>query len=236
MAAETSKPKGHKALLDRDAFIAAGLRICSQTRTLSLTYRDLGQELGVDPTAIYRHFHGKESFMRELLDRVFEMAHTRAAHPTAPWEDRLIELAASTLDTFLEYPGIAVTATSLTTGGPGELASMELALDCFWEAGLHGRDLVEQYAVFASYTLAGAAGLARDLADPAGDGSYAWFAGPMLAEPTRHPLATSSRDHILALEQRNIFLAGVGQIVAAAKEKAQHSGPSSPPMPRQPAA
>lgn len=230
MAGGTSKARGIKASLDRDVFIEAALRIASRPRVLSLTYRDLGQELNVDPTAIYRHFQSKETLMRELLDRVYLLARARMETPTEDWDTCLIEFAATTLDTFLEYPAIAVTATSLTTSGPGELDSVELVLACFSEAGLQGRELAEQYAIFSSYILAGAAGLARDLADPAGNGSYEWFAGPMLAEPSGHPLAASSRDDILALEQREIFLSGVEQIIGAAKEKAQNLGPD--PRPR----
>ncbi|MFJ6415472.1 TetR/AcrR family transcriptional regulator [Paeniglutamicibacter sp. NPDC091659] len=220
MAGGSSKARGTKAPLDRDVFIDAALRIASRPHSLSLTYRDLGNELDVDPTAIYRHFQSKESLLQELLDRVYQMALARMTGRATAWEGRLVEFATSTLDTFLEYPAIGVSATSLTTGGPGELDSMELMLSCFSEAGLNGRAAAEQYAIFGSYVLAGAAGLARDQGDTAGGGSYEWFAGPMLAEPTHHPLAASSRDHILALEQRKIFLAGVKQIIAAAKAAA----------------
>ena len=229
MAGGSSKARGTKVPLDRDVFIEAALRIASRPHTLSLTYRDLGLELNVDPTAIYRHFQSKESLMQELLDRVLLLAHSRMQTPVEDWDACLVEFATSTLDAFLEYPAIAVTATSLTTGGPGELDSMELMLACFSQAGLRGRDLAEQYAIFGSYVLAGAAGLARDLADPTGNGSYEWFAGPMLAEPSSHPLATSSRDDILALEQREIFLAGVKQIVEVARENAKPQDPTTWP-------
>ena len=221
MAVGSPKTRGLKAPLDREVFIDAALRIASRPRTLSLTYRDLGQELNVDPTAIYRHFQSKESLMQELLDRVYRMAIARMETPVSDWDKCLVEFATATLDSFLEYPAIAVNATSLTTSGPGELDSMELMLSCFAKSGLQGRALAEQYAIFASYVLAGAAGLARDLADPTGNGSYEWFAGPMLAEPSSHPLAASSRDDILTLGQREIFLAGVQQIVAVARENAQ---------------
>ncbi|MBP2387842.1 TetR/AcrR family transcriptional regulator C-terminal domain-containing protein [Paeniglutamicibacter kerguelensis] len=169
--------------------------------------------------------------MQELLDRVLRMAHSRMTTSPTAWEACLTELATATLDTFLQYPSIAVTATSLTTSGPGELESMELMLACFSEAGLQGRSLAEQYAIFASYVLAGAAGLARDTTDPANNGTYEWFAGPLQADPSHHPLALSSRDDILALEEREIFFAGINQIIAAAKEKAQNQGPFSQPNP-----
>lgn len=220
MAGAPPRSRPSKAPLDRDVFIEAALRIAARPRTLSLTYRDLGQELEVDPTAIYRHFQSKENLMQELLDRLLRIAISRVQNPPEDWDRRLVEFATATLDTFLEYPAIAVTATSLTTNRQGEMDSMELMLGCFAEAGLRGRQLAEQYAVFGSYVLAGAAGLARDQADPEGTASYEWFAGPMVAEPERHPLAVSSREDILALEQRALFLSGVEQFITAARQAA----------------
>nr|WP_281070136.1 TetR/AcrR family transcriptional regulator [Paeniglutamicibacter psychrophenolicus] len=207
--------------MDREVFVEAALRLASRPHTLSLTYRELGNELGVDPTAIYRHFLKKESLMEELLDRVFKIARTRLKTPVSSWEDCLIDFAEATLDTFLEYPAIAVTATSLTTSGQGELDSIELMLACFSEAGLEGKALAEQYAIFGAYVLAGAAGLARDQAESADPESHEWFAGPLLADSSRHPLTAALREEILALDHREIFLAGVRQIIGAAKVKSE---------------
>jgi len=188
---------------------------------LSLTYRELGEELGVDPTAVYRHFLSKESLMQELLDRIYRMANAKVSTPASQWEDCLSEFASVTLDTFLEYPAIAVTATSLTTNGPGELDSIELMVTCFAAAGLSGRALAEQYAAFGSYVLAGAAGLAREYSGVEDSESLKWFAGPLLADPLRHPMTASIRDDILALDHREMFLAGVNKIIQAARMAAQ---------------
>ena len=221
MSGKSSTGRSAKAPLDREVFVEAAFRLASRPHTLSLTYRDLGKEVGVDPTAIYRHFQSKESLMQELLDRLFKMAHARMTTPTLQWEDCLAEFAGATLDTFLEYPAIAVTATSLTTSGQGELDSIELMLACFSEAGLQGRALAEQYAIFGAYVLAGAAGLARDLAESSDPESHEWFAGPLLVDPSHHPLVASIRDEILALDHREMFMGGVRQIIQAARAKAK---------------
>lgn len=213
--------KATKAPLDREVFVEAALRLASRPHTLNMTYRELGNEVGVDPTAIYRHFLKKESLMQELLDRLFKMTCERTKTPVTDWEACLIEFAEATLDTFLEYPAIAVTATSLTTGGAGELDSIELMLSCFAQSGLQGKELAEQYAIFGAYVLSGAAGLARDQAESPDPESHEWFTGPLLADPQRHPIASSLRADILALDHREIFLAGVHQIVRSAKLKAQ---------------
>lgn len=221
MTGKTITSRSPKVSLDREVFIDAALRLASRPNNLKLTYRELGKEVGVDPTAVYRHFPSKESLLQELLDRVLRMVHAKVTTPTTEWEDCLMELAAATLDTFLEYPAIGVTATSLTTNGRGELDSMELILACFSKAGLHGRALAEQYAIFGAYVLTGAAAMAGGQAESSDHDSHAWFSGPLLANPSRNPLVASIREDILALDYREMFLAGVQQIVQAAREKSK---------------
>lgn len=221
VALKPSNTRSAKPPLDQEVFVEAGLRLASRPHTLSLTYRELGEELGVDPTAAYRHFASKESLMQDLLDRVFRIAISRVSAPVTQWETCLEEFANITLEVFLEYPAIAVTATSLTTSGPGEMDSIELMLSCFHEAGLRGRELAEQYAIFGSYVLSGAAGLARDHAESAEPESHEWFSGTLLADPARHPRAAEIRADILALDHRELFLAGAKQLIQAAHEKAK---------------
>lgn len=205
--------------MDQETFVEAALRLSSRPHTLSLTYRELGDEVGVDPTAIYRHYSSKESLMQALLDRLYRIALTRMSTPSADWEKCLNDFASATLETFLEHPAIAVTATSLTTSGPGEMDSIELMVSCFHQAGLRGQDLAEQYAIFAAYLLSGAAGLARDQAESSAPESHEWFEGTLRADPDRHPHAMDIRKEILALDHREMFRAGARQLVQAARDK-----------------
>lgn len=218
MPSKVTAKRAAKPPLDREAFVEAALRLAARHDTVTLTFRELGNEMGVDPTAIYRHFLNKESLMQELLDRVFLLALQRLETPTERWEECLEEFAGRTLEVFMEHPAIAASATSLTTSGKGELDSIELMLTCFSNAGLAGRELAEQYAIFGSYVLAGAAGLAVDQVESSAPDSTAWFAGPLLADPRTSPLANSIRDEILALDHREVFLSGVRQIIQAARQ------------------
>lgn len=218
MEVQTKQARATKPHLDREAFVEAGLRLAARQDKLTLTYRDLGKELCVDPTAVYRHFRSKETLMQELLDRIQKLACDRTQTSVDQWEQRLVDFATATLDTFLQYPAVAVSATSLTTNGPGELATIELILECFTQAGLEGKALAEQYAIYGSYVLASAAGLVRDQVESPADESesFAWFVGPLHADPDRHIHATANRENILTIDQREMFLAGVRQIIAAA--------------------
>lgn len=223
MPNKSRNAKSAKPSLDREVFIEAGLRLATRKNTVALTYRELGEEIGVDPTAIYRHFSSKESLMQALLDRLFGMALAKVSTPTSDWEKCLSEFANATLDVFMEYPAIAVMATSLTTSGPSEMDSIELMVSCFYASGLRDQQLAEQYAIYGSYVLSGAAGLARDHAESAEPEAPEWFTGRLLADPARHPHAAAIHTEILALDHREMFLAGVHQIIQAARQDVRAS-------------
>lgn len=211
----TAAKTREKSSLDREVFLDAGLRIAARPGTTSLTNRGLGKEVGVDPTAVYRHFPNKEVLMRALLDRLFQIACSQVSTPVAQWEDRLVEFAQVTLETFTKYPAIAVTATSLTTQGTGELDSIELILDCFAEAGLSGRLQAERYSTFGAYVLSGAAGLSNRGSQQT-ESRRSWFTGALSADPEKYPLVASVRENILELDHREVFLAGARQLARAA--------------------
>lgn len=79
--------------LTRERLLRAGLQLIDQQGLESLTMRKLASELGVDPTAMYRHFTNKEA----LLDGVADMLWGEIALPEseAGWEALLRSVATS---------------------------------------------------------------------------------------------------------------------------------------------
>ncbi|RZS68747.1 TetR family transcriptional regulator [Agromyces ramosus] len=210
---------GGKARLDRDAIVAAGLKLAAQPGVGSVSVRDLGAELGADPTAIYRHFRGKDELMRSLLDELIGMSLQRVDAEPDDWRGRLTQVAVSTLEMFATYPAIGVEATVLTTGGPHELDVIEFMLDAFSRAGLEGEDLVSHYALMASHTLSSAAGIARSRSER-GTGPSApspWIESPLLVDPARHPLIASLGPRLRALDDRELFMLGVESVLDSAE-------------------
>ncbi|WP_313812836.1 TetR/AcrR family transcriptional regulator [Glutamicibacter sp.] len=220
MPAVLGHPKKH--VLDREAFIRSGLRLALNSAATSLTYRDIGKDLGVDATAIYRHFRTREDFFAALLDRILQQVVEQTKTPVAQWKQRLVEFALHTLQTFRTYPPIAAVAGTVTTRGPGELACMELMLECFARAGLSGAELAGQYARFVSYVISSSTGLARENLDGSASSSPAWFAGELVTDPGRHRLTSALQDEILKLDNESLFLAGAAQIIDAATAKGHH--------------
>jgi AcrR family transcriptional regulator len=213
--------------LDRATIVRAGLDVAARPNSAAISIRALGAELGVDPTAVYRHFRAKDDLMKALLDAVQAIALERIAGVDADWRERLRLLSRATLDAFVDHPAIAIEATVLTTNGPAELTTIEFILGAFSEAGLSGADLVRHYALFASYVLSEAAGIARgrtttsgDADDAGGTPSNAWFDGPLLVDPVTHSNIASVAAELKALRDEDIFYLGIEVILDSAERAA----------------
>src|SRR6478752_4690724 len=62
---------GVRPRLDRERILDAAESIARTDGVGKLTMRRIGSELGVDPTAIYRHFRNKQEMLVGLADRMF---------------------------------------------------------------------------------------------------------------------------------------------------------------------
>lgn len=215
MKSERHSKSTSKRALDREVFIQAGLKLAENSSAGQLTYRDIGRELNIDATAIYRNFRSKEDLLAALLDRLLLQIMQNVDSQILGWETKLLDLAEQTLQMFLRYPLIAIHASTLTTHGPGELACMELMLECFAQAGLRSKDLAAQYAIFASYIISSSVGLVRDKLSESPSTTDAWFSGNLDTDLLKHPHTAQLGPQILNLDHHQLFLAGAQQIIAA---------------------
>lgn len=207
--------------LDRRGIIEAGLELAARPGVSSISVRELGHQLGADPTAIYRHFRSKETLMAALLDELNARAVADVDAPAEDWRERLRGLARGTLAWYSRHPAIAVEAMSITTHGTGELAAIELMLDAFHRAGLRDGELVRHYALMASHVLSVASGIARGHAQRAGqEDNNAWLDSPLLADPRSFPLIAANSVALSDLQDDELFLMGVDVIIDSAARTA----------------
>ncbi|MEF3402319.1 TetR/AcrR family transcriptional regulator [Agromyces sp. CCNWLW203] len=207
-----------RARLDRESIVAAGLELAATSATPTISVRELGTQLGADPTAIYRHFRSKEQLMEALLDELTLRAIASIDAEKLDWRERLRQLARATLTFYSAHPAVGAEAIVLTTHGPGELEAIEIMLESFAEAGLEGDDVVRHYALLASHVLSSAAGIARGRAER-GDGPEPgpWFDGPILADPRRFPLITAFNSELADLKDEDLFALGVEAVIQSAE-------------------
>lgn len=215
----TASPARPRPSLDREVILDTAVGLASGGD--ALTVRALGAALGADPTAIYRHFRGKDELVRAVWDRLLLQSMSSTA-PEAPWREQLRGLASECLRLCTEHPTIGRHAHAMTTGGPGELAAVEFALEQFQRAGLDPHAAVRFYAVYSNYLLAMAGSVAAAVAaDPAGEADQVWIGDVGPVDPRRYPAVAAARDELAALRDSEVFMTGVDVILDAAEAHAQ---------------
>lgn len=216
-----SRASTGRTRLDRDSIVAAGLELAATAGTSTISVRELGAQLGADPTAIYRHFRSKEQLMQALLDELALRSVAAVTADPSDWRGRIRELASATLAIYSAHPAVGTEAVILTTHGPGELQAIEIMLEAFSEAGLTGDDVVRHYALLATHVLSSAAGIARGRAERGDSPEPApWFDGPILADPRRFPLIAAFNAELADLKDHELFTLGVEAVIQSAERTA----------------
>jgi AcrR family transcriptional regulator len=154
---EDGEPGAHDAAgtrsgrLDRDVIVRAAQRVLDEDGLPGLTVRRIGSELGADPTAIYRHFRGKDELVVELADRVF--ASVAMPDPSLPWQERLRQMLRAALDLYRANPGFALQLSMQPDDTPGLQRIAEHLLALLAEAGLEPRERAVVYQLITNYAV-----------------------------------------------------------------------------------
>ena len=190
--------------------VDAALRLAQHPDPEAMSFRALGRELGADPTAVYRHFRDRNELVEAALDRLLgQIAGSVASE--LPWRERLRATAVNYFDAIVAHPVIGAEAGHRTTGGPGELAMLELLLVALSEAGLSRERVVRFYSLLAGYSASMAAAAASyrlhdDRIQLPSD--RIWVGTQGLLDPARYPMALELRDELAALRTDEVFLSG----------------------------
>lgn len=218
-AVRSSRPRPQ---LDREVIVEAGLKLAALGASDGISFRKLGEELGADPTAIYRHFRSKEELMHALLDRLLAVTAEQVS-PELGWRQRLRDNAARTLDILVAHPSVGIEAGTRSTGGPAERDMVELILAALTEAGISGPDIVKFYSVFAGYCLAFASASAAGqlIEDESFDNDEFWVPDLGRIDSERHPNIAIHAKKLMELRDRDVFLAGA-DVILDAIETAAH--------------
>ncbi|ORB40659.1 TetR family transcriptional regulator [Mycolicibacterium porcinum] len=92
--------------LDRAVILQAAQEICDRDGLSALTLRRLGNELGVDATAMYRHFRDKAELISALIDDLFRL-EVDEPDPQGHWRDNLRKLMIQWWQIYRRHEGLA---------------------------------------------------------------------------------------------------------------------------------
>jgi AcrR family transcriptional regulator len=122
-----------RAPLTRDRVLRTAIELADRDGIEALSMRRLGQELGVDAMALYRHIQNKD----DLLDGIVEMivGQIERAGPNAEWKTALREQAMAARRVMLRHPWARRVLEERATGGPTFLAYIESVLATLLDGG-----------------------------------------------------------------------------------------------------
>ena len=116
----------------------------------SLTMRNLADELGAAPMALYRHVANKEDLLDDMVDVVFGEMYPPAIE--GDWKTELRERGISARVTLQRHPLAVGLMETRMHPGPASALHHNATMGCLREAGFPFRDAVHVYSLLDSYT------------------------------------------------------------------------------------
>lgn len=124
-----------RATLTRDTIVDTTIRLIEERGSDAFTMRGLGQALGTDPTAVYRHFRDKAELLRAVSERLLGSVTAELPAATDRWRPVVVDVCRRLRAALLSQPQLA---TALQFGPPlqpTEFAITEVLLAQFRAAG-----------------------------------------------------------------------------------------------------
>ncbi|XVQ82919.1 TetR/AcrR family transcriptional regulator [Microbispora siamensis] len=149
-------PPRRTVALSQERIVAACLELVESGGPGALTFRNIGRRLGVDATAVYRHFRDKDDLVRALADRLYEEALAGFA-PGEDWLDTLRDAAMRVYRAFAGHPQAAVLAASRSTRREAEINAIEVLLDALRQGGFEPPEAARYERALGDHVLAWAA-------------------------------------------------------------------------------
>lgn len=119
----------------------------------ALTMRALGEKLGVDPTAVYRHFPNKEQLVDAMLNDLLGEALEHVDPQGTPPRTIIVNTTHRVRQTFQRHPLLVAEFATSNGAFPNGLALTTRMISALQSMGLSGDNLVRCYQMFEGYIL-----------------------------------------------------------------------------------
>ncbi len=147
--------KSARQRLNREVICAAALELAAESGSPDVSMRALGERLGVDATAVYRHFSDKDDLMRAVGDRALAPATKGFATTDDPADD-VRRMCTGIRKALLKNQVALIITSAGPTRNANELRITEVMLDAFLRAGMDPDAAARAYHVLIEYTVGSA--------------------------------------------------------------------------------
>ncbi|MEU8135605.1 TetR/AcrR family transcriptional regulator [Streptodolium elevatio] len=192
----------------------------------ALTFRRIGAYLGVDPTALYRHFRDKDELVLAVADRLLARSMEDFA-PSGDWRGTLRDMLVRSREVYLAHPEAAVLSVARTTRRPAEMAAVEIILGALADAGFPPEEAVRYYRVLVDFILSWsgleAAFLTLDQEAQSGDDG-AWSREYAGAPADRYPRIAAASAYLPTVGPQENFELALDLLLDAVEVRAGRFG------------
>lgn len=195
--------------LSRGAIVDACIGLADRDGIEAVTLRRIGAELGVDPTAVYRHFRDKDELLMAVADRLLSGVIERLT-VTGDWRRDLREVALAARRVYLAHPALAHLLATAPDPLPSNTRLLEIAFGALRSAGLDDRRAALAAQVLEDYT-AGASSLDAAVGTDVG---ASWRAAFASLPPEEFPYAIAVGPYLYR-DDEAVFAFGLDLILDA---------------------
>jgi AcrR family transcriptional regulator len=208
--------KGAKGpLLQRDAVIAAAIRLVEADGPEALSFRKLAAEMGVSPMALYTPFRDKRALVEAIIDALIGELDLSAL-PKNGWRAWLSAFAHTARELFLRHPGFVRLLTDYPNAGPNALQVGESAYAILLREGIAPSVAVQGFWTIFTYII-GFVGLEgprgdTESSDPEESRRRRVHEYSAL-DSGQYPNTVALAQHVADMVSKDQFTAGLNQIL-----------------------
>lgn len=127
--------KRNQPQLTREQIVAAAVRLIDEHGLESHSMRQLGAELGVDPTSVYHYVPSKNDLYNLVVDEIMEGVDFSVDDRSTPVEERLLAGAQEFRRALLVHPKVMPLVSTRSLRTARQLKPVELLLGMLFDAG-----------------------------------------------------------------------------------------------------
>lgn len=147
-----SRKRAARGRLDRKIIVDGCLSLLAREGAQGFSMPALGRELGVDPSAVYRYFRGKDDLIVAATDEYIARLKIEEIRESC-WVETLAAIGRRFWSVGSEQPGAMALTGSRTAAMPGTFRAANHMIGVFMEAGFDPDDSARLYRALVDLVL-----------------------------------------------------------------------------------